>query len=745
MAVVPIKLIPTLTMHAIRKLAIMLGWALCLFPTISFALPNVLPELTRTSSTTLILSLSSVATVDANTATNYTLSGTGGLTGNPSAAVLDPSGTSVTLTVPTMASLIHGATVVITVAPTVADGTGNLVATYTVDAVPAAFSFTAVANALTATAHESAAVQIGGINTTVAVATVSGSNSTLKCAKLTSGETAWGAFGACTSITLNNGDQIKLQLTSAATYSTAVSGGIVIGGVSATFSVTTLSAEAAAPIPIPANAAVTALASLSAAISSPPGSLYLSSNGVVVVPASTTGTISLLSAAPVKTAFWIQAGATANFTIQGVSLSVVAASDENVLAVLRNFKLDNYTNGLQTLEIIKGRATLTAGQGLLPVASLGLGTETAQKQVGILSTANSQPSIEVKINDDSSATLGVKSGSIALRTASADSTIAVTDGATPLYANEVANLSTAGAVTGIRIGSLDDNGTGVGDPLEFSSGSIISVDIDRRVKIPRLGAPLARINGTDTLLEALFDAIGLRSNLARGGQTSQGIIPLLIGNLKYYFMPFGDVIVDTARTDGVVLTSDGVFEVTRKGVMARFRPTILDTAGFATSMGIALGANVGLGSSGMIEIAQDGDTLLMVPEMFTQAVAGAANGIAYDENGYLTYTKNGERQRMLPAFYDSQQLETTFADLAETIGVQDNLDGTVTATLSINIAETGAPEEIVTTTYVLAPEYRVISPFAIPVAHNSDPWWIGDDGLFYFKYGNRSAQGFSIR
>ncbi len=730
-------------MHAIRKLAIMLGWALCLFPTISFALPNVLPELTRANNTTLILNFSSAASSDANTETNYTLT-IGGIASTPSDAVLDSSGISVTLTVPTMASLIHGATVVVEVNASVA--TGNRIATYTVDAVPAAFSFTAVANALTEKTYESDAVQIGGINTTVAVGTVSGSNSTLKCAKLTSGETAWSVFGACTSVTLNNGDQIKLQLKTAATYSTAVSGAIVIGGVSATFSVTTLSAEAAAPIPIPANAVVAPLTtSLSTAISSPPSSLYLSSNGVVVVPASTTGTISLLSAAPVKTAFWIQAGATANFTIQGVSLSVVAASDENVLAVLRNFKLDNYTNGLQTLEIIKGRATLTAGQGLLPVASLGLGTETAQKQVGILSTANSQPSIEVKINDDSSATLGVKSGSIALRTASADSTIAVTDGATPLYANEVANLSTAGAVTGIRIGSLDDNGTGVGDPLEFSSGSIISVDIDRRVKIPRLGAPLARINGTDTLLEALFDAIGLRSNLARGGQTSQGIIPLLIGNLKYYFMPFGDVIVDTARTDGVVLTSDGVFEVTRKGVMARFRPTILDTAGFATSMGIALGANVGLGSSGMIEIAQDGDTLLMVPEMFTQAVAGAANGIAYDENGYLTYTKNGERQRMLPAFYDSQQLETTFADLAETIGVQDNLDGTVTATLSINIAETGAPEEIVTTTYVLAPEYRVISPFAIPVAHNSDPWWIGDDGLFYFKYGNRSAQGFSIR
>lgn len=731
-------------MRAFSKLAHIIGWIFCLLPSICLALPSVLPDLTRTGTSTLVLSFSSTAPAAANTATNYTLSGTGGFTGNPTTAVLDASGTSVTLTVPTMATLIHGATVVVTVAATVADGSGNLAATYTVDMVPAAFSFTSVTNALTAKTYESDPVQISGINSSAAVGVTSGSYASLKCAKLVSGETLWGSFGTCISLTLGNGDQIKLQLTSASAYAATVSGGITVGGVSATFSVTTFSAEAAAPIAIPTNVSTTALTSLSSAISSPPSSLYISSNGVVVVPASTTGTISILSSAPAKTAFWIQAGATANFSLQGTSLVVSAASDESVLAVLRVFKLDNYT-GLQTLEISKGRATITAGQGLLPIASVQLGTSLTPTQVGILSAANSQASFDIRINSDNSATLGVKAGSIALRLASTDSTILVTATATTLYANEVASLSTAGAITGIRIGSLDDNGTGVGDPLVFSSSSIISVDIDRRVKIPRLGAPVARINSTDTLLEALFDAIGLRSNLARGGQTTQGVIPLLIGSQKYYFAPFGDVTVDTTRADGVTLTSEGIFEVTRKGVMARFRPAILDTAGFATSMGITFGANVSLGSSGMLEVAQNGDTLLMVPEMFTQTVAGAANGVAYDEDGYLTYTKSAERQRLLPAFYDSQQLETTFASLAEAIGVQDNLNGTVTATLSINIAEEGAPQEIVTNTYILAPDYRVISPFAIPIEHNSDTWWVGNDGLIYIKYSNRSAQGFSIR
>lgn len=725
-----------------------MGWVLCLLPSLALALPSVLPELTRVGNTTLILNLSSNATSAANTAANYTLGGTGGLSGTPTAAVLDSSGTIVTLTVPTMAALIHGDTVTVTVnnsVSSVADPTGNLVATYTTDNVPTGFSFTAAANALTTTAYESNAVQISGINTTVTVGTTTGSNTSLKCAKLTGGETVWSSFGTCTSVTLASGDQIKLQLTSASTYSTAVSGGIVIGGISATFSVTTLSAAAAAPVPIPSNVSTAALSSLATAISSPPSSLYLSSNGVVVIPASTSGSITLLASAPVKTAFSIQAGATANFVIQGASLTIAAASDQSVLAVLRAFKLDNYSS-LQTLEISKGRATITAAQELLPIASLRLGTSTTPTQVGILSQTTSLPTIDIKINDDSTAALGVKTGTIALRLASSDSTIAVTDTAKTLYANEVASLSAAGAITGIRIGSLDDNGTGVGDALTFDSNSIIGTDIDRLVKIPRLGASVARINATDTLLEALFDAIGLRSNLARGGQTSQGVIPLLIGNTKYYFTPFGDVVVDTTRTDGVILTSDGIFEITRKGVMARFRPSILDTKGFATSMIMTYGADVSLDGAGAIEIAQGGDTLLMVPEMFTQTGSGASSGVAYDDSGYLTYTKSGETQRLLPIFYDTTQLATAFASLADTISVQENLNGTVTATLSVDVAEAGAATpDIVTTAYILAPDYRVLSPFAVPVSHRSDSWWVGDDGLIYIKYANGSAQGFSIR
>gem|GEM_PF-5588828 len=278
--------------------------------------------------------------------------------------------------------------------------------------------------------------------------------------------------------------------------------------------------------------------------------------------------------------------------------------------------------------------------------------------------------------------------------------------------------------------------------MTFSSSSLIASDITRQAKIPRLGSALARFGGTDTLLEVLFDTIGLRSNLARGGQTSQGVIPLLIDGLAYYFVPIGNITVDTTRTNGVVLTNEGYFEIARNGVMARFRPSIFDTQGFATSMLSSMSASVALNATGALEVSQSGNTLVMMPEMFSQAIVGTTYSADYDGDGILTFTRSGQMQRLLPAFYDVKQLATTFASMADTIGYQDNMDGTVSVTLTTTGKDAAADE---VTNYVLAPAYRVLSPIAVPIQHRADNWWVGDDGLIYLKYSNGSAQGFSIR
>lgn len=730
-------------MHAISRFVVFIGWVVALFPSVSHALPTVGATLTSASSTALVLTFDSAATAAANTASNYTLSGTGGLTGNPTLAVLNASGTSVTLTVPTMATLTHGATVIVTVSNTVADAAGNLVATYTVDAIPSTFSFTGIANALTATAYESEAITISDINTTLTLGTTSGSNSTLTCAKFTHGGTAWGSFGTCTSVTVGSGDLVKVKLTSASTYSTAVAGGITIGGISATFTVTTFSAATAAPVPIPSNVTITELSSLGSALDSPPSGLYISSNGAMVIPASVSGTLTLLPTAAEGTAFWILNGGTASFALGGASLTITPGDSGNVLAILKYLTVDDYTD-LQVLEIVKGRAVVSGALGVAPIASIRLGTGTSTTQLVVLPIGSTAPITDIKINSDGTGMLAVTAGSLSLRAASSSSTVTSTDTSTTLYSNEVASLASTAALTSIRVGSLDDDGTGVGDPMTFTSNALITNDIDRQAKIPRLGNSLARINNTDTLLEALFDTIGLRSNLARGGQTTKGVVPLLIDGIAYYFTPIGDVTVDTTRTNGVELNSSGVFEITRSGVMAKFRPSLFDTQGFAINMLTSTGASIDLNTAGALEISQNGETLMMMPEMFTQSIAGTANGVSYDENGFLTYAKNGEVQRLLPHFYDMQQLASTFASLADSIALQDNMDGTVSATLTVTETIDGQETEQ-TSTYVLVPAYRVLSPLTIPIAHRGDSWWVGDDGLIYINYSNGSAQGFSIR
>ncbi len=726
-------------MRNFRRLCFLfVGWLLALAPISAMALPTVGSTLTRASATTLVLTFSEAAGSAAATKTNYTLSGTSGFSGNPSAASLDISGTSVTLTVPTMASLIHGETVIVTVANTLA--AGNLVATYTVDAVPSSFSFSSISNALPATAYESAPITVSDINTTLTASTTSGFNSTLKCATLKAGSTTWGAFGDCTSATVSNGDQLKLQLTTASTTSTAVSGGIVLAGVSATFSVTTYSAEASAPVPIPSNVSIATLTSLTTSLSAPPGSLYLSSNGVIVVPSGFSGTLSVLPSATANTAFSIQSGVSAGFVVGGNSLTIQASGSESALLVLKTFKVDNYTS-LQTLELAKGRIVVTQSTGAAPIISVQLGTASTAAQVAVMHAGSSVTTIEALVNGDTTANISVISGSVGLRKASAASTVALTDLPTQVYRNEVAKLSTAGAISAIRVGSLDGNGTGVGDPMTFSTNSILLSDITRSGKIPRLSETLPRLNSTATLLEVLFDTIGLRSNLARGGQNSQGVVPLLINGINHSFVPFGDVTIDTTRSNGVMLTTNGVFEIVASGVVAKFRPSLFDTQGFATSLSTSLGATAKLNTAGVIEVSVSGNTLLMVPDMLTQSVSSSTSSVAYDSAGMMVFTNNRQSQQLLPVFFDISQLATVFASFANRISIQDNLNGTVTA----HLFDTVDNVESETATYVLAPSYEVLSPIIVQNTHLNDAWWVGNDGLIYIKYSNGAAQGFSIR
>lgn len=681
----------------------------------------------------------------AETVTNYTLSGSGGgasLTGSPTAAIQASNGTDVTLTVPSLTNLHPGDTVVVTASTALQDLAGNSLAqtnaTLTASNAPSAFSFSAVTNALQKSAVQSNAVTLSGINVPATISVVSGSDASLLCAIAPLSTGTFGAFAACANQVVNSGDQLKVQLTSAGTGNTTVTGTISIGGVSSTFSVTTASG-----VTVPSTVSFTGLTTLTGTLSSPDSAIYLSGNGVIVIPSSVTSTISFAPTMPANAAVLVQTGTTAHFSLGGVSLTVVPGGGTDALFVTKLYSIDGVSSQ-PVLELAVGRATLTYSGVPAPAASIQLGSGTTLKQMLIyaplptlrsasrdvaFASTTAAVTADMQRTSDGGALLAVTNGRAALRLASAASTVAIADAANLLYNNEVATLSSAGKITNIRVGSLDGTTGTVGDALPTST---LPNSVKTRVKIPNLNPALDRIDATKPLLQTLFDFIGSRTTLSQNSQGSYGQLPLLLNNQPLYVIPYGDVLVDTSRADGITLADDGHFEVSRSGVYVKLTTTASSLAQFAQAIQSAYHGTVTLTEDASYELNNGGLTILVKPDLVGMSSGSTTIGLDQNASGQLVFDTVNLTQTMFPHFYNLAQLATTFATLDPKMTLRDNLDGTVTAKLN------GVP-------YTLVPSYEILSPIGgIPPEHRNDAWWASNDGTIYFKYPTGSAQGFTV-
>lgn len=105
---------------------------------------------------------------------------------------------------------------------------------FVVDSIPDAFSFIARTNVARSTVTTSNQVTITGINTAASIS-VTGTGTGQECS-VNGG--AWGACGG----TISNNQSFSVRHTSSANYSTLTTSAVTIGGVSATWNVTTLGA-----------------------------------------------------------------------------------------------------------------------------------------------------------------------------------------------------------------------------------------------------------------------------------------------------------------------------------------------------------------------------------------------------------------------------------------------------------------------------------------------------------------------
>jgi hypothetical protein len=673
----------------------------------------------------------------AETKTNFTLATTSsisGFSGNPTAASLGSNGVDLYLTVPPLSGLKPGDSVSVTASSAILDMSGLAMvapatASVSVSIVPSTFTFAPVVRATTKTAIQSNAVTLTGINAPAAMAVTAGSDASLLCAVAPASSGVFGAFAACATQTVNGGDQLKLQLTSSAAGSTTVSGGVIIGGVSGIFSVTT-----AGPATVLGSVTFSALTSLTGTLTNPDPAVYISSNGVLVVPKTTALPVSFTNTAPPNTAVLFEDGTNIAANLSGSNVSVAPASGNDALFVTKAYSVDGVPN-TQLLELASGRATVTYSGAASPVMSLQLGTGSSSKQVlisapliGLSTTAAA--TIDVQRNSDGTMTVAVVNGAASIRLASSASTVALTDLPTPLYKNEVATISTAGKVSAIRIGSFDGKAGVVGDALPASSQP---PNVKSRAKIPNLTPALDRIDTTRPLMQTLFDYIGSRTTLTQTSQGAGGSIPLLLGNTPLYVIPYGDVSVDTTRPDGITLANDGHFEISRSGVWVKLTTTASNLGNLAQTLLSTANATTTVAEDGALELNVGGTTFLTKPDLTANGTDTTGSTIAIDENGYYHYTSNGRDQILFPHFFDISQIAATFVSLDPKMVLIDNLNGTVTARLN------GVD-------YTLVPTYQVLSPIGgIPPEHRSDPWWVdANTGLIYFKYPTGGAQGFRV-
>lgn len=700
--------------------------------------PTVVAALAYVDSTHVRLTFSEkVNKTKAETLANYTIAGTGNgavLAGTPTAAALGSNGVDVTLTIGSMNNLRPTNTVTVTAGTAITDLAGNAIstsatATLTASNAPTAFTFGSVTNALLKTNTPSAAVTITGINVPAAISVVAGSDPSLQCSIAPAATGVFGAFTACnpaTPLVVGSGDQLQVQLMSASTSSTTVSGGISIAGVSSTFTVRT-----AAGTPVPSGVTYTALtagASVSSVILSPDAAITVSSNGVVVVPQTVTGVVTVTPSAPANTAFSVQLGGNIQFNVGGNSVAFQPAGGDALL-VLKSYTIDGVA-GIPVLELAAGRAVVSAGGGLSPIFSLQLGAGSTAKQMLMTGNGINPVAVDVQHTTDGGAIIALSAGRLALRLDSGASTLVVADAPGFLYSNEVATLSAAGKPTLIRVGSLSGVGSAPGDALP---ASVFPANVKSRAKIPNLNPALERIDSSVSLMQGLFDFIGSRTTLTQPTQGSTGLLPLLFDSLPLFLTPYGDVLIDPSRPDGITLASDGHFEVSRNGVYVKLTTTVGSLTTFAQAVQGTYSGTVTLTEDAAFEINNGGKTILVKPQLFTQPSGAFDISIAREDTGLLSLHSSLRTQTLFPHFYDLNQLAITFKSLDPKIALVDNLDGTVTATVGAN-------------SLILAPEYEVLSPIGgIPPQYRSVPWWSTSDGVIYMKYPTGAAQGFRVR
>ncbi|MFA7241363.1 MAG: hypothetical protein WC091_14725 [Sulfuricellaceae bacterium] len=452
---------------------------------------------------------------------------------------------------------------------------------------------------------------------------------------------------------------------------------------------------------------------------------------------------------PVATAAQVMTAPAANVTVDSTGALVVADptapivlsadAQKNALVKLDTLKPVSFTSGDTTLQYtdqagaaqlvvrtVDNKPHLEVAKGTVQIRSPSAGSTISvmssddDKTVGSIVTQTKADSVVV-VKTDTTAAVFVDSGHVNYQGPGQSTPV-------PVYQGENTRLDADGNLSRIALGSRDGLNQVPGDPLPVKFGK------DSGARIPNLEGPLPRFDNAVSLLDIVGDYI--KSVLGdTTGQLSYdretGVVTYMLGNTAYRVIALGDVLVALngfSATDSAA-TAGGAYAMASRGIQMSLSGAVgyfsdLQTAVEATDAN----GTLSLKSTGAIEARFGGGRYVVMPGLSASLPGNPSPlpGFESDANGYAVFRDHmGTLQTLYPAFLDMETLNTKFKTVAPTGTLTYNGDGSVTA---------GLTEQNIT----LRPEYTVIDK---PAGNPPEPYW-QDNGVYYFRNGDQSAQGF---
>ncbi len=566
----------------------------------------------------------------------------------------------------------------------------NVTANFTaIDTTPDSFSFDSVTNARRAATITSDPIVVRGIDAPTSIS-VSGGEYAIND----------GAFTAEAG-KVKLGNRVSVRLTSPSSFNQTGSATLTIGGVSASFDVTTL--------------AFTPVAATSEVFSNPQTTSVTAK--VVLVTEAAAAPLQLATAAPDNAIVVLATDQPVQVVSGSATLSYTRREDDT------SFRVQTI-GGTKSLSVASGSVDIAASASNVTIPVAGGSSSGAT-----LVTQSADTRLIAGRDQNRRLVLAVVKGPVLYRgiTRNGNGSRALPNSFT-IYPGEAVVTDNEGTAIRLRLGGFTQNQGQGGD---FVTHPRLA---NAALKIPLLGGTSQRFNNealTTIISRALARKLGFAiSNVSLTQDSQSGVLTLTVKGKVFRYLPVGDLAIDagTVRAVSTSETAANLTQILDEGLSFAVAPALSYTDLEANLILIDPQSTLEILGDGALLATVNGSSYVAQPA--PELVPGGTGCPKFDSlDGQLAVCDaSGYRQILYPAFADTDNVIADFAAEVPTLTVQNAGLGTYTATI---------PD----TTLTAIPDIQLLAP---PESQAGKLWWQEQDKI-YVRYKNDTSQAFSVR